>query len=310
MKKELFQHLLGNDPIKAYLQRALINGSLHHTLLFSGLEGIGKSLFAKELARELLQSTETRIQKEMHPDLHILRPDPKSGWHLIEEIRKLIAEVHRPPFEAARKVFILLEAERMQPVSANALLKTLEEPDIDSTLLLITASPHEILSTILSRTLHLVFQPLSKRELITFLQKQKNLSFERAEQIARRSHGSLSTALRLLEQVEEEKIGRLFLDALDRKIPADDAVLEIEHLFEALDGLELRHQFERLFAMFLMSARDCELRKERGNPDLLYNPENTLHLSLERAQEKVYKAKLALERNIRPGACLDFLIEG
>ncbi len=305
----MFSHILGNEPIKAYLEKALQSDILHHTLLFSGMEGIGKSLFAKALARRLLDSCETRVQKEIHPDLHILKPEGKSGLHPVEQIREMISEMHKPPFEAPKKVFIFYDAERMQPVSANALLKTLEEPDLDSAILLLTSAPNEMMPTIHSRCIHLAFQPLPKDAISGYLQKQRSLPPERAHLLARQSHGSLGAALRLLDNECEEKARRLLFAALDGKSSPFSAIEEIEALFEDLEGIDLHHQIEWLLAAYLMRARDAELLKEKGAHELLYYPlEVPSPLSLQEAHAKVLRARFALERNVRLSACLNLLL--
>lgn len=115
----MFEHILGNEPIKAYLQKATQENRLPQTLLFTGPDGIGKSLFAKDLAASLLKSGRS-------PDLHILSPEGKSGLYAIDTLREMMDKEHAAPFQSPGKVFILEDAERMQPASANALLKTLE----------------------------------------------------------------------------------------------------------------------------------------------------------------------------------------
>ncbi len=309
--KAIFEHLLGNDPIKAYLQKAVQNECLHHTLLFSGMEGIGKALFAKALARNLLASCETRIQKELHPDLHILRPEGKSGLHPVEQIREMIGEIHKPPFEAPKKVFIVTDAERMQPVSANAILKTLEEPDLDSAIILLSSAPNEMLPTILSRCVHLAFQPIPKDAIAAFLQEKHQVPAERAHLLSRQSHGSLGAALRLLSNDREESARQLLFDALDHKISSYSAIEGIEALFDGLDGIDLHHQVEWLLGAYLMRSRDAELLKEQGSRELLYFPaEGTAVISLEKAHSKVLQARQALERNMRLSVSLDQLLLG
>jgi len=304
-----FPHLLGNEPIKAYLEKALQSNSLHHTLLLSGMEGIGKSLFAKALASRLLNCCETRVQKELHPDLHLLRPESKSGQHRVEEIRAMIAEMHNPPFEGSKKVFIVFDVERMQAISANALLKTLEEPDLDSAILLLSSAPNEILPTILSRCVHLSFQPLPKDTIARFLQGQRGVSPERAGAIACQSHGSLGAALRLLENEREESLRKLLFSALDAKRSSFSAIEEIEALLEDLEGIDLHRQIEWLLAAYLMRARDAELARERGPQELFYYPaEEKSTLSLEKAHSRVLQIREALERNVRFSACLDVLL--
>ncbi len=301
--------LLGNEPIKAYLEKAIQTDSLHHTLLFSGMEGIGKSLYAKALARRLLDCCETRVQKELHPDLHILRPEGKSGLHPVEQIREMIAEIHKPPFEAPKKVFIFMDAERMQPVSANALLKTLEEPDLDSSILLLSSAPNEMLPTILSRAVHLAFQPLPKDAIAGYLQEKRTLSLEKAHLLARQSHGSLGAALRLLDDEREETARNLLFSALDGKRSPYTAIEEIEALFEDLEGIDFHRQVEWLLAAYLMRARDAELAREKGPSELLYYPlDIPSPLSLDQAHARVLRVRLALERNVRLSACLHLIL--
>lgn len=299
------QAVLGNGPIKAYLEKALQSDSLHHTLLFSGLEGVGKFLLAKALARRLLDSSETRVEKEIHPDLHILRTEGKSGLHSVQQIRDMITEMHKPPLEAPKKVFIFIDAERMQPVSANALLKTLEEPDLDSAIILISSAPNEIMPTILSRCIHLAFQPLSKDEISSYLQERRGLSPEQANLLSRQSHGSLGAAIRILDEKREEGARSLLFSALDGKKSPYSAIEEIEALFEDLEGIDLHRQVEWLLAAYLMRIRDGELMKEKGDRELLYYPSETPSThSLEEAHAKVLQVRIALERNVRLSACL------
>lgn len=244
-----FSEILGNEPIKAYLERGIKTNSLHHTLLFCGPEGVGKVLFARALAHELLGRSGD------HPDLHLYYPEGKSGTHSIESLRGLIEEVRKPPFEAKRKVFIIERAERMQPAAANALLKTLEEPELDCVIILITHRPQELLPTLVSRC--------------------AQLNFEQTPNLAERGRAE-----------------QLFLDSLEKKIPFFHAVEEIEACWSSLEGFELQKAAQELFVVYLSWARTQELQGKA---------------SLDKALLKVSEAKTALERNIKPSACLQYL---
>jgi len=302
--------LLGNEPMKAYLSRAIQSGHLHHTLLFSGRDGIGKSLFAKALALELLETSDERVHSENHPDLHILRPEGKSGTHLIEFVREMIIEVHKPPFEAKRKVFIFTDAERMLPASANALLKTLEEPDLDCQIILLSSAPSEILPTILSRCVHLAFQPIPKDKIAAFLVEKHSIDSQRAQSLARLSNGSLGHALRLMQNDRTEKAQQLLFDALEQKIPPVQAIAEIDALLNDLDGIDFHRQAEYLLAAYQMWVRDHELRQTKGDTGLLYFQKESTgsSLTLAEAEARVAMVKLALERNVKFSACLDYLM--
>jgi DNA polymerase III subunit delta' len=305
-----FANLLGNEAIKTYLLRALESGCLHHTILFSGREGIGKSLFAKALSQNLLASTAERILNETHPDLHLLRPESKSGTHLVEQLREMISEVHKPPFEAKQKVFIVYEAHRMLPAAANMLLKTLEEPNLDCQIILISSSPSELLATILSRCIHLVFQPIPKDLIASFLREKFSLSFERSQTLARLSNGSLGHAESLMQNEWSEKAGQILIDALEKKISNTQAIDEIDAIVNDLEGVAFHREAELLLATYLMWSRDQELKLSQGDEQLLYFSRSTAShsVSLAKAQIHVAKAKIALERNVKFSACLDFLL--
>lgn len=155
--------LLGNDPIKQFITVALKKRALGNTLLFSGPEGIGKKLFAKEFAQEILGE---KVLHGTHPDFHLYLPEGKSGMHSIESMRELSSQVALLPQEANVQIFVIDEADRMLPTSANALLKTFEEPPLHSMIFLITSSPESLLPTIVSRARRLSFQPISNELLL------------------------------------------------------------------------------------------------------------------------------------------------
>ncbi len=138
------------DKLPENLQKLL--KKTPHCLLF---EGGRKEEFANTFARALLQTT-----KKDPPDLCNLYPEGKGNHHPIHAIKKFIEETQLPPFEASRKVFIIHEADRMLPTSANALLKTLEEPVSEVIIILLTSHAEALLPTITSRCCHVSFPPL------------------------------------------------------------------------------------------------------------------------------------------------------
>ncbi len=303
--------MIGNAAVKAYLKKALETGALHHTLLFHGIEGIGKSLFAKALAAELLETSSARIASGNHPDLHLLFPESKSGLYPVEQIRSMIDEIYIPPFESKRKVFILESAERMQAVSANALLKTLEEPHSDSTIVLITDSPSQLLPTILSRCVQLHFQPLACEEIEAFLREKRQIEPERAKEIARLAQGSLGRALNFLDNPLYQTVEQQLFDAMDGKTPSFQAIEGIEAALSDLEGIEAHRLIQHILSLYLMKIRDAELIGAGASRDFCYfrSPSNA-GISIAEAEKRVARAQMALERNIRFSACLESILNG
>lgn len=119
-----------------------------------------------------------KILSGNHPDIHIYLPEGKSSLHTMASMQKMIAEMALPPFEAGAKIFILMEAEKMLTQSANALLKTLEEPNPDSYFFLLTEYPDRLLPTILSRLQPITYtqeklSPLNLSSYFTLAKEEK-----------------------------------------------------------------------------------------------------------------------------------------
>jgi DNA polymerase-3 subunit delta' len=156
------------------LERSLERNRLAHAYLFSGdsldeLEAMARTL-AKALNCSSARTAPKRslhscgqcdscrgIEHDSHPDVLWVRPESKSRVILIDQMRDLMRAVNLKPTSAQFKVGVIAGADRLNPQSANAFLKTLEEPPADSILVLLTTEPQRILETVLSRCLRLSF---------------------------------------------------------------------------------------------------------------------------------------------------------
>ena len=148
----MFEDIAGNSQVKKHLEILLEQNCVPHLLLFCGPEGVGKQLFAEKFARAWIGQSPS--------DLHMFTPEGKTGMHSIQSIRRLLEVVALAPFNGKRKAVIVDDAERMLPTSANALLKTLEEPPANTLIILVTSWPERLLGTIVSRGQKVRFCPL------------------------------------------------------------------------------------------------------------------------------------------------------
>lgn len=158
---------LVGTPAVAVIERAIERSRLSHSLLLHG-DDLGTLVgVAHAIADRLLNppAAKSRFPVKDHPDYLALRPKGKSRIIPIGKagspdpgtMREFLPKLYVTPAVAPRKVAILYEADRMEPPSANAFLKTLEEPPANTTLLLLTTRPYSLLPTILSRVLHFRF---------------------------------------------------------------------------------------------------------------------------------------------------------
>lgn len=207
-----FDHIVGNDHAKKYLTNIFTRNRVPQSLLFSGPDGIGKSLFAAAFGRLILGDSGT---SSVSHDYHEYRPEGKVGMHSMDSIRSFSQEVFVPPYTSQKKVLVVHDADRMLTYSANALLKAFEEPAPHTVIILLSRSPESLLPTIRSRCYQIRFQPLTKQEIVRVLVQQQKKSAEEAKEIAERSQGSIGVALQLVEKSEEEKhLKQVILDFL------------------------------------------------------------------------------------------------
>ncbi len=141
------------DPAEL-VDRAIADNRLAHALLIHGQDLAQIEAFAYNLAGKLMEidaseDLEARLIK--HPDVFTLRPSKKSRVISVDDMRELIRNVQHSPQQGLRKVAFVFEVDRMNASAANAFLKTLEEPPLNTNLLLLTTRPHSLLATIRSR---------------------------------------------------------------------------------------------------------------------------------------------------------------
>ncbi|MEM8867782.1 MAG: DNA polymerase III subunit gamma/tau [Verrucomicrobiota bacterium] len=146
------------------LERSLARDRLGHGILLYGESLKSLEQIVRAISMQLLQTDREPYE---HPDCFTLRPSGKARMIKIgsesersqgewpkNSMRRLVIDVQKTSNQGGRKVGILFEADRMNLQSANAFLKTLEEPPADTTLFLLTTRPYDLLDTIRSRCLN------------------------------------------------------------------------------------------------------------------------------------------------------------
>jgi len=181
---------------KRLLAAALADGDAH-AFLFHGSAGVGKEAAAFAFAGALLGDPR-RVSERTHPDLRIV--EPLGDMIRIDDIRALHHDLHLRPFEADRRVYLLLGAHRLNPDAADALLKDLEEPPGYATIVLVADELGPISETIRSRCQLVPFRRLSERAVRAWLdERAPELSENEATAIARVAAGRLDRAARLID---------------------------------------------------------------------------------------------------------------
>ena len=134
-----------------------------------------------------------RIAAGIHPDITLIQPE--AGVIKIAEIRNLCRILSMKPFEGHERVAILSDAHLMNPPASNALLKILEEPPEQTLLILTARQSADLLPTIVSRCLHIRFNPVPRLALSDALIQHHGFGTEEASAVAILAGGSFSRAL-------------------------------------------------------------------------------------------------------------------
>ena len=134
------------------LRKAQANDRLAHAYLITGPVGSGTREVAAGLTGILVGETAAPLK---HPDVHIAEPESKSRRITIEQVRDLERALQMRSLRGGRKVVIIFDVDRLMEGSANAFLKTLEEPPRNSHILLVSNFPELLIETILSRCIEI-----------------------------------------------------------------------------------------------------------------------------------------------------------
>lgn len=217
----------GHDAIRTAILDAAISGRLHHAWILSGPQGIGKASLARELALILLAGEEgVGGVSDNHPAAHLFaagtHPDyaelarlEKEGGDLarnisVDQVRGLSRLMSTAPSVSQRRVILIDAADDMERGSANALLKSLEEPPRDVVFLLVSHAPSRLLPTIRSRCRLLRLSSLGTADMAAALRSADAAISETAiNELVRIGGGSPGRALALSGLGVSDMIGAL-----------------------------------------------------------------------------------------------------
>jgi DNA polymerase-3 subunit delta' len=292
----MFDQITGNERVKNLLRRVLEERRVPGALLFSGEEGVGKKLFALELARALNCRNKVGVEacgtcavckritkinfptsddpdekKKIfwtdHPDVGYVQP-PLRVFH-VKQMRAIEREVNYHPYEGNARVFLIDGADQLNDQSANALLKTLEEPTRTSHLILITSRPAMLLPTIRSRCQQIRFSPLTTTEIESYLREHESAKPADAKLRARCAAGSIGRALS--DDLESYKARRAEMLAVLKAVAVTGDRTRLLRAAEGLNDARYKEEFELNLELLERLIRDVLLVAVAGPEEQIVN---------------------------------------
>lgn len=228
-RASLLENLTGQPRVQGFLRHAVEGGRVAHAYLFVGAPGSGKLEAAYALAQALLCENDgcgacdacVRVARRTHPDVHYFAPESATGY-LISQTRELLEDVGLAPIRAKRKVYIIDRAEQMRANTANALLKTIEEPPSTVTFILLGTSTDLILPTIVSRCQCVPFRSMPLDESAGTVARATGADLARCR-MAIAVTGGPARAIEFLKSAERQDARRQMLHAVDMLRRSDEA---------------------------------------------------------------------------------------
>ena len=214
-RPQSFSDLIGQDEISTAIYNSIKFNKSSNAYLFTGIRGIGKTTFARIVAKAL--NCEKGIENlcdenfcnncqsiidSNHIDVLEVDAASKTG---VDDVRELIEFSRYTPSIAKFKIFIIDEVHMLSKQAFNALLKTLEEPPKYLKFIFATTEVNKIPITVISRCQRYDLSRINSIDLFKYIKnigirENKNIEDDALKLIVKISEGSVRDALSLLDR--------------------------------------------------------------------------------------------------------------
>lgn len=256
-----------SDIINGFMKRA-DNNLLSHAHLIVGTDGIGKSLIAKKFALKILNK-----DKDMD-FVDIIHYYPSKASFGVDDVRNIIEEVGKRPYEGDKKVIIIHEASKLTTQAQNALLKTIEEPPNGVYILILSESLETMLDTIKSRCQIYRLTPLSKEEMMEYIKTLDELNEDRRLAALAYGNGVPGRANRFLTDDKLAELRGILVDLLKDINDSKNIILKYEDRF-----LRFKDEKDEILNILAIFIRDVMIYKESENKEIIINVDKISEIS-------------------------------
>ena len=254
--------IIGHKNIINSINNRRLNDSFSHANLIVGNDGIGKSVIANYISSQIIKG------KDNSDSVDIVRYYPSSNSFGVDDVRNIISEANKKPYEGNRKALILYKCDKLTVQAQNALLKTIEEPPKGVYLILLSDSLEVILDTIKSRCQIYKLTPLNKEEISVYIEdKYKNLTLEDKKSALAYSVGVPGKVDSFIGDENLRNLRNLCIELFEDILKREQRiVLKYEELLKNSGDNKIE-----LLNIILSYIRDVMLFKELNNSEFIVN---------------------------------------
>lgn len=313
-----FSKIFGHQNVISRLINAYKNDLIPSAYLFVGQDGIGKSTIASEFA-QVINCDDIGIchccnnckmyDSDTHPDF--ISIEPSGQFIKIAQIKSLIQQLSLKPIYAQKRVVVIHNAHKLNVEAANCFLKILEEPPLDTTIILLTPDENLLLETIVSRCQRVSFAPLTEEQLTQIYYKFFDIPDDLFNFVLKYSHGSIRKDFIKMAS-ELYNIRALVLNILGNLSP--ERMIDHFYLLEQWIKKDRYHAFLEFLSAWL---KDFILLKENRReymlnedliPEIPQNIQNYTTDQLYQAFELVIETEIAIRKNAAKQLALESLL--
>ena len=256
------RNFIGYETLINNFKNRCLKNTLSHAYLFVGEDGVGKGKLANILAKFILNGS---LEREYVDIINYSSENLSFG---VEDVREIIEEVYKKPFEKDKKVIIIHGGNKLTIQAQNALLKTIEEPPIGVHIIILCESLEFILDTIKSRCEIYKLRPLTKSELYEYIKvKQFNYNEDEIKSAIAFSEGIPGKIDKYFNNDKLKEL-RNHIIILIKNLNKNDleSILQQEEYFNNLNSD--KEQVLNILGSFI---RDILINKEIENEEFIIN---------------------------------------
>ena len=302
---------IGHEALINNFKQRCLKNTLSHAHLIVGEDGVGKGKLADILAKFILNGD---LDREY---VDIINYSSEKSSFGVDDVRDIIEEVYKKPFEKDKKVIIIHEGNKLTIQAQNALLKTIEEPPKGVYIIILCESLELILDTIKSRCEIYKLKPLTKSELYEYIKIKKFNYYE----------NEIKSAIAFSEGVPG-RIDRYFNDDKLRELRNNIVILiknlnknDLEAILQQEESFSnLKNDKEEVLNIFGLFIRDILINKEIENEEFIINSdklEDIKELTKEMSFKKlnnmiktIEEARRNIKSNVSWGMTLRVMLMG
>lgn len=258
-----FKDIIGHEQITTHLKNAISMGKVSHAYIFNGPDLSGKKMLADAFARALQCEANDpegcgncksckQAEDYNQPDIIYVQHE-KPNTIGVDDIREQVNNsMVIKPYSSRYKIYIIDEAEKMNPQAQNALLKTIEEPPAYGIIMLLTTNADGFLPTILSRCIMLNIKTVKDEVINRYLMREMRLPDYQADVCTAFAQGNVGKAIKLAASEDFGELKKQVVSVLKRV--GDAQIYELGDLVKQIE--EYKSDIENFFDLMTIWFRD------------------------------------------------------